>query len=54
MIRENIDREEFAERRRFGVEYLSRIARASAETREKPMVEWAEKLYDATPEAECI
>jgi hypothetical protein len=46
MIPENMDREAFVKRRRFGAEYLSRIARASAETRTEPMVEWAEKLYD--------
>lgn len=46
MIPETMYREEFAERRRIGAEYLSRIARASAEERTPLMVEWAEKLCD--------
>jgi hypothetical protein len=47
MIPPKMDREEFAERKRIGAEYLSRIARASGEKRKELMVEWAEKLYDA-------
>src|ERR1700693_5622318 len=47
MIPRNMNREEFAERKRLGTEYPSRIARAPAEKRKELMVEWAEKLYDA-------
>jgi hypothetical protein len=47
MIPKNMDREDFAERKRLGAEYLARIARASGEQRKELLVEWAEKLYDA-------
>jgi hypothetical protein len=47
MIPPKMDREEFAERKRVGAEYLSRIARVPAEKRKDLLVEWAEKLYDA-------
>jgi hypothetical protein len=47
MIPPNMDREEFAKRKRLGADYLSRIARATGEKRQELIVEWAEKLYDA-------
>jgi hypothetical protein len=47
MIPTNMDREEFAERKRICAEYLARIARAPAEQRKELLVEWAEKLYNA-------
>jgi len=47
VVPRNIDREEFAERKRLGAEYLFQIARTTGEKRQELIVEWAEKLYDA-------
>jgi len=41
-----MDREDFAERRRIGADYLARMARGSAEERRDLLLEWAVKLYD--------
>jgi hypothetical protein len=43
----DFDREEFAERKRLGADYLAQIARATVTNRQELIVEWAEKLYDA-------
>ena len=43
----NFDREEYAERKRLGADYLAQIARATSTKRQELIVEWAEKLYDA-------
>ena len=42
----DMDREDFAERRRIGADYLARMARGSAEQRRDLLLEWAVKLYD--------
>jgi len=47
MLPQDMDREEFAQRKRLGAEYLGPIARATGEQRKELIVEWAEKLYDA-------
>ena len=46
----DFDREEFAEPKRLGADYLAQIARATGtkrQERQELIVEWAEKLYDA-------
>ena len=43
----DFDREEFAECKRLGADYLAQMARATGTKRRELIVEWAEKLYDA-------
>src|SRR5580658_1559804 len=46
VFRKDMDREDFAERKRIAADYLARLARASAEERRELLLKWAVELYD--------
>jgi hypothetical protein len=50
IIPKNMDREDFAERKRVGAKFLGQIARASAGQRKGRLIAWAETLYDTHAE----